>query len=279
MQALLPDPPVASEAEGAIKEIEIASIKANPQQPRREFNEEKLAELAASIKEHGLVQPVVVRLVGEDSYELIAGERRWRASQRLGLTTIPAVIKDISDIEVTELSLVENIQREDLNPLEEAIAYRRLMREFGFTQEKLSERLSKSRSYIANAVRLLNLPAPLQEMLANGQLSAGHAKALLGLIDEKQQLKLANLIVQENLTVREIEAMVQKANLSGKEKRPPKPRPEGPVMHDIEERLREIFGTKVNVKSAGKGGRIEINYYSEEELARIIEMILNGREL
>ncbi|NPV26811.1 MAG: ParB/RepB/Spo0J family partition protein [Firmicutes bacterium] len=280
LQALIPNTPVAQDGEGMIRELAITAIRPNPQQPRREFKEEKLAELATSIKEHGVIQPVVVRPVGEGSYELIAGERRWRACLKLGLDTIPAIIKEVDDLNVTELSLVENIQREDLNPLEEATAYRRLMNEFGFTQEKLSERVGKSRSYIANSVRLLNLPPKVQELVADGILSTGHAKALLGISEEKKLMEMAERAARDNLTVREVENLVQLENrpLKISRKQTSSQEQDG-AMREIEERLREIFNTKVNIKKAGKGGKIEICYYSEEELQRIVETILDGQDV
>ncbi|NLG84738.1 MAG: ParB/RepB/Spo0J family partition protein [Firmicutes bacterium] len=268
------------ESEGRL-EVPIAQIRPNPYQPRRDFDPEKLAELAASIKEHGVLQPILLRRV-EDGYQVVAGERRLRAAEQAGLTKIPAVIGDFSDAVMMQVALVENLQRADLNPLEEAEAYRRLMEEFGLTQEEIAQKLGKSRSAVANTLRLLHLPAPIQEDLRAGRASEGHARAILGLSDEAEQLAAWREVVEGRLSVRATEELVKvkaaarrRSDVS-RETNPPRRSGEekiGPFLQEIEDRIRSVLGTKVKIRPAGKGGRIEIEYYSPEELERILELI------
>ncbi|WP_227763514.1 ParB/RepB/Spo0J family partition protein [Zhaonella formicivorans] len=260
-----------------VVEIAVEQIEPNKYQPRKVFNADGLEELALSIKEHGVVQPVVVRKIEEDKYQLVAGERRWRACKLAGLETIPAIIKGYSEQETTEIALIENIQREDLNPLEEAAAYKVLIEEFGLTQEELSKKVGKSRPYIANSLRLLNLPEQIKEMVANGSISAGHGRALLSL-PEAGQLRLAEKIQKEGLTVRETEALVKSIGILGSQQQNKKKGNTGkkdlsPEIIDIEEKLRHYFGTKVRLLNNNNGGKIEIEYYSVEELNRILDLL------
>ncbi len=277
LSALIPMETELIGREDKVAEIAINSIRPNPFQPRRDFDEEKLAELAESIKEHGVLQPVIVRVVRPGAYELIVGERRLRASQLLKLEKIPAVIKELTNQQMMEIALIENIQRQDLNPIEEAAAYKRLMEEFGLTQEQLAQRLSKSRSLIANMVRLLNLPAAVLETVANGQLTVGHVRPLLTIENEEDQLKLVREMIEKMLTVRDAELLARDVeNRKQIQKKKEKPREErlSPVMQDIESRLRSICGTKVKIKSAGERGKIEIDYYSNDDLERITAIFI-----
>ena len=276
LSALIPLGPGLPGKDEPVTELDLDSIKTNPFQPRRIFDEDKLAELADSIKEHGVVQPVVVRRAGPGTYELVVGERRFKACQRLKLEKIPAVIKELSDQQVMEIALIENLQREDLNPVEEAAAYKKLMEEFKLTQEQVAQRVAKSRSLIANMVRLLNLPQPVLEKITLGLLTVGQARPLLALDEEEEQIKLAQRITDQKLTARDAE-IITKQMLKEKS-RPPRPkiaRKEKklpPVLQDIESRLRSICGTKVKIRQLGLGGRIEIDYYNDDDLERIISI-------
>jgi ParB family chromosome partitioning protein len=272
LQALIPS--VEDENQG-VTEININRILPNPHQPRRDFDDEKLEELAASIREHGVIQPIIVRENG-DMYELVAGERRWRAAKKLGHTTIPAIIKEYTDGEVMEIALIENLQREDLNPIEEAAAYKQLMEEFGLTQDELSKKIGKSRSLIANSIRLLNLPAEIQELLEKGAITTGHARSLLSLDDKGMQMELARRIIEEGLTVRDIEKIVKKAAVEKDKKTKKAPETKDPLLLDIEERLKMVLGTQVRIKNGRNKGKIEIEYYSGEDLERIIEIFLKN---
>ena len=258
-----------------LTELNIKEVVPNVNQPRRNFDPEKLAELTASIKEHGLVQPIVVRPYN-GSYQIVAGERRYRACKQLGLKTIPTIIKNLSDEEVTEISLIENIQRQELNPIEEARAYKRLVDEFGLTQEEIAKKVSKSRPFIANFLRLLNLSKEVLDLVEKGDISVGHARALLTLNDPSMQFIVASKIIDENLTVRETEKLTKKMsvmnqNLNIKNKK--QKRDINPIFNDILDHLQSKFGTKVLIKDKGKGGKIEIEYYSRQDLERIIELI------
>lgn len=273
LQALIPLAAEDAAEKEQLREIEIEKIKPAPRQARHIFDQEKLEELAASIKEHGVIQPVVVRPLAEGGYELIAGERRWRASMKVGLNTIPAVVKDYRDLEATAVSLIENIQREDLNPLEEAQAYRQLMEEFGLTQEEVSGRVGKSRSLVANMVRLLDLPSEVREMLSSGLLSAGHARALLAIKDSKKQLTAAGRIARQQLNVRQAERIARAlAEEKVKESRKKAARKE--QLRRIEEILAGLFEAQVKIKENPEGGgKLEIKFTSENELRRILELI------
>ncbi len=267
--------PTMDDDRQGVSDISINAIKPNPFQPRKDFDEEKIKELALSIKEHGLIQPIVVRTRG-DFYELIAGERRWRALQMLGRQTIPAIIKEYSDGQMLEVALIENLQREDLNPIEEASAYKKLMEEFELTQEELSNRIGKSRSVIANSIRLLNLPAEVQGMLEAGSITTGHGRTLVSLENEALQIKLAEKIAGEHLNVRDTEKIVKRL-LTGTrtiQKRNIEKEERDILLLDIEDRLKQILGTKVKIIKGRNKGKIVIEYYSGDELERIIETIL-----
>jgi ParB family chromosome partitioning protein len=271
LRALIPE--AETPAEGEIVEIPVGRIEPAPFQARREFNEEAMEELAASIAEHGVMQPVVVRTLAGDRYQLIIGERRWRASQLAGLEKIPALVRDVDDLASSEMMLVENLQREDLNPLEEANAYRHLAEEFQLTQEEIARRVGKSRPFIANSLRLLQLPGEILDLLNRGLLSAGHAKVLLGLESGVGQSALAQQIVARKLSVRETEREAQRIQQA----RAPRPTAAiaGPgrdvEMESLEERLRQLLGTKVRISFGRRSGKIEIEYYSKDELNRLLE--------
>lgn len=257
-----------------ITELIINEVIPNSFQPRKNFDPEKLAELAASIKEHGVLQPVIVR-PHSNGYELVVGERRLRASKLLGLEKIPAVIKTLSDQDMTEIALIENIQRHNLNPVEEAMAYKRLIEEFGMTQEQVAKKLGKSRPFIANFLRILNLPPNILDLLGTGKISFGHARALLALEDSKIQDDATDLIIEKQLSVRETENLVKKLlNINKpKAKKVEKEINTSPIIKDIQEKLCLKFSTKVNIKDEGKKGKIEIEYYNQEDLQRIIELL------
>jgi len=269
--ALIPDLSVLDDKEKkalGIIDIELDKIIPNEYQPRKVFNDEKLRELAASIKEQGVIQPVIVHRTGA-GYQLIAGERRWRASRLAGLKTIPSLVKEATKREFLEMALIENIQREDLNPLEAAEAYKRLQDEFKLTQEDLAKRVGKERSTVTNFLRLLGLPKEIKQELATGALTMGHAKAILSLERVRDQMRAAFTIVKKGLSVREAET------LSNRLKTPPKEK-KARLSHElksIEEKLRKALGTKVVITAKSKGGRIVVEYYSAEELERILQKI------
>ncbi|KPL04176.1 MAG: hypothetical protein AMJ73_04535 [candidate division Zixibacteria bacterium SM1_73] len=271
LDALIPEfPKDLVKPEKNLVQIRTDKIKPNPYQPRSKFDEDKMEELILSIKEKGIIQPVVVRPVG-DEFELVAGQRRLLAAQKLGMEKLPALVMEkLSKEEMLELSLIENLQREDLNPIDEAKGYKRLLNECGLSQKKLSERIGKDRSSVANTLRLLNLPKMVQSFIANGELSEGHARAILSLSDEKEQISLSRHIIKDGLSVRKTEELIygrkQKAKRRKLQKSPSK-------FLELENSLKQFFGTKVNVVQGKKGGKIEIEFYSEEELARILELL------
>ncbi len=267
--ALIPDLSALGDREKkalGISEIELDKIVPNEYQPRKVFDDEKLKELAASIREQGVIQPVIVHRAG-GGYQLIAGERRWRASRLAGLKTIPALVKEATKRELLEMALIENIQREDLNPLEAAEAYKRLQDEFRLTQEDLAKRVGKERSTVTNFLRILNLPKEVKHELAAGNLSMGHAKALLSLERVRDQIQAAAAIVKKGLSVRESEM------LAARLKNPPREKKArlGHELKAVEEKLKKSLGTKVTIAAKSKGGRIVIEYYSAEELDRLLE--------
>jgi ParB family transcriptional regulator, chromosome partitioning protein len=271
LSALIPDAPLAPPAsnERAL-EVDIDLLRPNKFQPRTQMDDTRIEELSRSIRSHGVIQPIVVRRTGESGYEIVAGERRWRASQRAGLLKVPVVVRDIPDDQLLAAALIENIQREDLNPIEEAVAYRRLSDEFGFTQEQIAESVGKDRSSVANYIRLLKLPALVRDQIASNALSMGHARALLGLQDEAAQLRIARDIVDRQLSVRETESVVKRTV------EPPPAKTEPPKdVHTraAEERLRFALGTRVQIVRKGKGGRVEIDFGDENELHRIYEQL------
>jgi ParB family chromosome partitioning protein len=258
--------------DSGIKELKINEIEPNINQPRKRFDDEKLQQLAESIKQHGIVQPIIVS--NEDNtYRIVAGERRWRAARLAGITTVPVIIKNVSKREEMELALIENLQREDLNPIEEAEAYEKLIREHGITQEELSGIIGKSRPAIANSLRLLALDEKVKGYLINEEISSGHARALLAIEDKELQKKAADEVISMKLSVRETEKLVKKYLDSKKQKVRSKSKSAEHI--EIEERLKEIFGTKVKLVTNNKKGKIMIEYYSNDELERIMELFYN----
>ncbi|MFR9146388.1 MAG: ParB/RepB/Spo0J family partition protein [Mediterraneibacter sp.] len=256
--------------------VKINQVEPNREQPRKEFDEDSLMELADSIKQFGILQPLLVQK-RKDYYEIIAGERRWRAAKIAGIKEVPIIIRDYTDQEIVEISLIENIQRENLNPIEEAMAYKRLLEEFHLKQDEVAERVSKSRTAVTNSMRLLKLSPRVQQMIVDDMISTGHARALLAIDDEEQQYQLANRIFDEKLSVRETEKLVKA--LKNPKKEVKKQKPEHTFVYDnIEEQMKNIIGTKVSVNPKANGkGKIEIEYYSEEELERIYDLIMTIR--
>ncbi len=258
-------------------EIEINSIVPGPMQPRSQFDDESLNQLADSIKAHGIVQPILVRRVG-DRYEIVAGERRWRAAKLAGLTTIPAVIRDIADKDLLEVALVENVQREDLNPIEEAQAYSKLIETVGFTQEALAERVGRDRSYITNYLRLLKLPPDIQQLVIEKRLSTGHARTLLALTHVDQQRHVARQIISNDLSVRATEDIVRKktGDVSGR-RRPPATVVIDPNVRAAETKLRRALGTQVRILEEATGsGKLEISFFSRQDLDRLYTLIMSA---
>ena len=273
LEALIPaaGEGAAAAAQGVI-DVPLASITPNPHQPRSSIRDQDLVELAASIQEHGIIQPLIVNRAPE-GYQLIAGERRWRAARLAGLDTVPVVVKDVAPSEMLELALVENLQRSDLNALEEAIAYRQLTEEFGLTQEQVARRVGKSRVAVANTLRLLKAARGVQQALLEGQISEGHARALLGLERMEAQEAALKTVVKRGLNVRQTEELVRRLlGVRQQEQRPA--RELAPEMRALEAQFREALGTKVNLTRKGAGGRIVIHFYSEEELDALYERII-----
>jgi ParB family chromosome partitioning protein len=278
LESLIPQVSRLAQQGDTVAMVSIDTIKPNKYQARKDFNKEKLEELAQSIKQHGLAQPLLIvpsAVPGE--YQLIAGERRWRASKIAGLKEVPVVIKQADEKECFELSLIENIQRENLNPIEEAKAYKRLCDEFNHTQEELAKALGKDRSVLANTLRLLNLPEDIQEAISSGLLSSGHGRAIAGIEDEKKQKLLLEKILKEKLTVREIEALVAqwKAGLTPTLKK--KGKKQETELLGLAEELQRKFGTKVKISGKSAKGKIEIHYFSLKELERISAMLKNKK--
>lgn len=259
-------------------EVDVDLIRPNSEQPRTHFAETAMEELVQSIKENGIVQPIVVRQQGK-SYEIVAGERRWRAAQRAGLNKLPVVVKDVSDDKLLELALIENIQRHDLNPIEEAKAYRKLIDSMGFTQEMLATRVGKDRTFIANYMRLLRLPADIQNLVAEDKLSVGHARALLTIESTDAQKQMARKIIDKGLSVRETEKAAKRVANGGNADSESKPKPKADAnMISAEAKLRRHLGTQVKIQPDGKGtgGKIEIEYYSNSDLDRIYNLVLGN---
>lgn len=261
---------------GRILMLKLDLVQPNKEQPRKTFDEEKINELAESIKNYGVLQPLLVQK-NDSFYEIIAGERRWRAAKAAGLKEVPAVLKEYSKQEAMEISLIENVQRADLNPIEEALGYRQLIDEFGLTQEEIAVRVAKSRTAITNTMRLLKLDEQIQNMLVQGVITSGHARALLSLEDTQMQLKAAKEILDKKLSVRETERLVKRLQKEASgEKKEEKKKDEtlALIYQDLEDRMKSVMGTKVSIHNKDKNkGRIEIEYYSEAELERIVEMI------
>lgn len=293
LQALIPEVDLGDRE--SVQELLLDRIDANPDQPRKEFSPEKLAELADSIREHGVVQPIIVRPRG-DRYEIVAGERRWRAAKLAGLEKIPALAREFTEQKLMEIALIENLQRADLNPLEEAEAYRRLIDRHGLTQEDLAKRLGKSRPQISNTLRLLTLDPAVREEVGAGRISMGHAKVLLTVAAPNTQRAVSQWVVDQKLSVRELEEVLQRGNgnpseadlravlqRSGKGPDLPKePKPKGnpakrnPDLLDLEDRLRQLFGTPVKVQPGSPRGKIEISFYGNDDLRRLVDL-LTGR--
>ena len=251
--------------------VRISEIEPNRDQPRKEFDENALAELADSIREYGILQPLVVRSLASGRYQLVAGERRWRASRMAGLTEVPVIIKELNDTECMEIALIENLQREDLNPIEEALGYRTLMDQHQYTQEELSKRIGKSRPVIANAIRLLRLPEKVIQMVENNDISSGHARALLSLDEDETIIRLANDIVRKGLSVREVEKLVQKHTQKEKTKTVQK---KDTFYDEMQIALTHELGRKIKINvSKGDKGSIQIDFYNKEELADIAERL------
>jgi ParB family chromosome partitioning protein len=284
LSALIPEapaapPPTTTPAkEAPTTELDLDLLSPNPFQPRLHFDETKLEELSQSIRTNGLIQPIVVRRAG-GKFEIIAGERRWRAAQRAGLLKVPVLVKDVPDDKLLEVALIENIQREDLNPIDEALAYRRLIDEHNLTQEALATAVGKDRSSVANYLRLLRLPESVRKEVATGNLSMGHARALLAIEQEEALSRAAREVLDRKLSVRDTEALARKMNA------PPQPpeaaaelEPEKDVhTRKAEESMRMALGTRVHIQRKGKGGRVEIEFVSEDELNRIYEYVLERR--
>ncbi len=287
LDSLIPDnKPIKSSAQNSISPEEqksgvqmmkINNVEPNREQPRKKFEEDALLELADSIKQVGIISPLIVQK-RKDYCEIIAGERRWRAAKIAGLKEVPVIVKEYSEREIVEISLIENIQRENLNPIEEAMAYKRLLEEFNLKQDEVAERVSKSRTAVTNSMRLLKLDDRVQQMIIDDMISTGHARALLAIDDKEQQYELANQIFDEKLSVRETEKLVKEIKNPKKIKE--KKKIENVFIYkDIENKLKEIMGTKVSISSKGNGkGKIEIEYYSDEELERMFDMIMSIRK-
>ena len=273
LSALIPDAPLAPAAVERSLDVDIDLLRPNRYQPRTVMDDAKIEDLARSIKAQGIIQPIVVRKA-DNGYEIIAGERRWRASQRAGLLKVPVVVRDIPEERLLAAALIENIQREDLNPIEEAQAYRRLADEYNLTQEQIAESVGKDRSSVANYLRLLKLPNEVRTNLASGTLSMGHARALLALPDESAQLRLARDIVAKSLSVRETESIVKKGVDGGA---PKEEKAKDVHTRAAEEKLRFALGTRVRIVRKGKGGRIEVDFGNDDELHRLYELLTEHR--
>lgn len=257
--------------------MKINDVEPNRDQPRKHFEEDALLELADSIKQFGILQPLIVQK-RNDYYEIIAGERRWRAAKQAGVKEVPVIIKEYTDQEIVEISLIENIQRENLNPIEEAQAYKRLLNEFSLKQDEVAERVSKSRTAVTNSMRLLKLDERVQQMIIDDMISTGHARALLAIEDKEQQYILANKVFDEKLSVRDTEKLVKELKKPKKEKEKPVIQ-NAFVYEDLEERIKSIIGSKVHVNHKANGkGKIEIEYYSDNDLERIFELLMSIQE-
>lgn len=273
LSALIPDISTEIDKKDIIT-IDLKNIYPNQDQPRRVFDEEKIKILSESIKNYGVLQPKVLKPDDKGKYMIIAGERRYRASKLARKRDIPAVIKDIPMKDIMEIALIENLQREELNPIEEALAYRSLIKNYEVTQEEISEAVGKSRPHITNTLRLLNLPKQIMDMIDQGHITAGHGKALLRVTNESLQLELANKVIAEELSVRATEALAKKICEENIKEMPKKTKEKDVFIVDVEEKLRNIFGTKVNISKGKKKGKIEIEYYNEDDLNNIVSMLL-----
>lgn len=272
LDALFDSPVSAGESKkdgDQVRELKLSEVEPRKDQPRKHFDREQLQLLANSISQHGVIQPIIVTENKNGTYSIIAGERRWRASRIAGLSTIPAVVRSYDALAAAEVALIENLQREDLNPIEEALGYQSLMEQFGLTQEKVSEKVGKSRPAIANTLRLLSLEREIQAMLVEGVISSGHGRALLGIDDGDKRLEMAKRAAENNLTVREMEDLARETK-----KAPTKRKSSKGFYPDVEKDLKAKFGTRVKITGETRG-KIEISYYSEEDLIRLIDIIQN----
>lgn len=284
LRSLIPDSPLGSDAPqtpaparepvggAAVLSIDLDRIRPNRQQPRRAFHSETLDALAASLKEEGVIQPIVVRPLESGTYEIVAGERRWRAAQRAGLLAIPALVRAVPDDRLLEVALVENLQREDLNPIEEAEAYRTLIESMGLTQQEVAEKVGRQRTTVTNTLRLLSLPPRVQALVSTGELPMGHARALLSMGDPAAQERLANRAVKEGLSTRQVEALASPKPAASGDSGPPARRID-PNVASAQQNLQRLLGTKVRIVAGRRGGRIELHYYSEEELSRLYDLL------
>lgn len=271
LDALIPS--LSINEDDKIVEIPLSQLRANPYQPRKTFDENSIQELAESIRQHGVIQPIIVRSVLK-GYEIIAGERRFRASQFCGKSTIPAVVRNFTEQQVMEIALIENLQRENLNAMEVAVAYQGLMDQFSLTQEELSMKVGKSRSHIANFLRLLALPEEVKEHVSRGTLSMGHARAIVGIKEQKIVKELAKQCIQQQWSVRELEEAVQQLDRKNEDQKAKvKPKKRDPYIENVEESLRNRFQTTVKIKANKDKGKIELNYYSQQDLERLLELL------
>lgn len=259
----------AADSENTVQYIDINDIRPNRNQPRKNFDSEGIRDLAASIKEHGIIQPLIVRK-SDQGYELVAGERRWRAAREAGLDNVPCILRDFTDEENALIAIIENMQREDLDPIEEAEGLETMMKEYGLNQEEVSRSVGKSRPYITNSLRLLKLPKDIQEQLSKGAISAGHARALLSVKSRTTQEQFCQKVIKEGLSVRETEKLVKDG---GKTRKKPSRARKDPDIVAVEEKLKEIYGTKVAITTNGRKGAVEISYYGRDDLNRIIELL------
>ena len=259
------------ESNRSTEELKLSDLEPNRGQPRKDFDDETLAELADSISQHGILQPLLVRPIFGGGYQIVAGERRWRAARMAGLTTVPAIIRELDDEQVMEIALIENLQREDLSPLEEAMGYQSLMDSYDITQEEVAKIVGKSRSAVANVLRLLKLPEEVQSLIRSGQVSAGHGRALLSFPDDAEKIAVAKRVIEEDLSVREVERLAQKANEVPKKK---DVKPRGiPYFNEVELSLHDYLGRKVRVNGDEKKGTLQIEFYGQEDLSELIRKL------
>lgn len=270
LSALIPE---ENSIDDSITKISTNLIKPNDEQPRKTFDDEKILQLSESIKQHGVIQPIILQKT-DDTYTIIAGERRWRAAKLIGMKEIPAIIMDLTEKDVLEISLIENIQREDLNPIEEALAYKRLIEDFKITQEELSKRIGKSRVAVTNVMRLLNLDQRVKDYIIDGVISEGHGRALLGIEDKDKQYLIAQKIIDDKLNVRQTELLIK--SLDRQLNKSSEPNKENIYMVEIKGKLEEHFGTKVSIVNKNDKGKIQIEYYSNEDLQRILDILQIG---
>ena len=273
LSALIPNESFNTDNNNSTLSISINKIKSDKAQPRKSFDSEKIAELTESIKTHGIIQPLILRKIDNDQYIIVAGERRWRAAKIAGLKEVPAIIMDLTESEILEISLIENIQRQDLNPIEEAIAYKKLIDDFKMTHEELSKRIGKSRTSITNTMRLINLDDRVQQYIIEGVISEGHGRALLGIKDFEIQYELAQQVIDEKLSVRELEKIIRRIIEPNNRNTNSSKQELNPYYKEIKNQLQNYFGTKVNISNKNNKGKIEIEYYSEDDLQRILDII------